>query len=186
MKPHSWNERFAEYKQKKENGITLRSTIRNWVSEQRKMNANGTIPREWKEKLDCIGFVWNPVYQPRPSDCDAWNNNFLLLEAHHREKGNCRGPYQDKLFKFWVYNQRTALKNKESLDEVQRERWTRLNTLGFWGATAQQRKSARSDDSGLDPTAHAAAACANSVSDGEIGQGQRRTGMVRVTVNTMD
>jgi hypothetical protein len=190
MKPHrtrSWNERFAEYKDKKENGLTLRSTIRNWVSEQRKMYANGTLPRAWKEKLDSIGFVWNPAYQHRPSDCDAWSKNFAILEKHHHENGSCRGPYQDKLFKFWVYNQRTALKNKERLDEVQLERWTRLNTLGFWGATEQQRESSGSDVCGLvDPAAHAAVASANSTSDGEIGQDQQRNDKVRLTVSAMD
>jgi Helicase associated domain len=188
MKPHSWDERFAEYKQKKENGVTLRSTIRNWVSEQRKMYSNGTIPREWKEKLDGIGFVWNPSYQHRTSDCEAWSNNFELLKKHHGEKGTCQGPYQDKLFKFWVYNQRTALKNKERLDKVQLERWTRLNTLGFWGANEQQHESSGSDESGLDSTAHVSHSTVsdNSASDGEIGQGQQRSGIVQITVSVME
>jgi Helicase associated domain len=184
----SWDQRLAEYKHKKENNLPMGAALGSWTYRQREANANGTLSRECKEKLDSVGFVWNATDSSRFSvDHDAWNNNFTLLETHHREQGNFRVPIQDKPLYYWAYRQRSKLKDKESLDEVQQERWARLNALGFWDATDVQVETAGSDENGLFPTAHAAAACARPASDGEceMGWGQQRSGIVRVTVSVI-
>jgi hypothetical protein len=187
MAPHmSWDERLAKYKYNKANGVRNGNGMNCWVSRQRKAKENGTLSDECKEKLDIVGFVWTRNHC-RSYDCDAWNENFKLLEAHHGEKGNFLGPY-DKLPASWVRHQRQMLKNKASLDEILRERWARLNTLGFWNATELPRKPPGNSESGLNPTVHAShtTASANSNSDNEMGQGQQHGGVVRITVSVRD
>jgi Helicase associated domain len=172
----SWDQRLAEYKDKKENDLPM-TALRDWVYRQRTANANGTLSDERKKKLTSIGFEWSAR---APHDHDAWNRNFTLLEKLHLENGCCRGPYGDNQFGRWVRNQRSLLKNKTILDEICQERWARLNTLGFWDEQAGRHES------DLVPTAHAAA-CARPASDGECetGRSQQRSGIVRVTVSVI-
>jgi hypothetical protein len=181
MAPYiSWDERLAKYKYNKENGVRNSNGMNSWMSRQRKAKEDGTLSVECKEKLDNVGFVWTRSHR-RPYDCDAWNENFKLLETHHSEKGNCRGPY-DKLSASWVRNQRHLLKNTESLDEILRDRWARLNTLDFWELP---REPPGNSENGLNPTVHAShtTASANSNSDSEMGQRQQRSSVVRITVS---
>jgi Helicase associated domain len=181
----SWDRRFAEYKHNKENGLPngTYGGLNAWISLQRKSHANGTLSRECKEKLDSVGFVWKASFRhDNYYKCDAWNNRFIRLETHRHEKGHCRGPYPDKQFEQWVINQRSTLKDKESLCEVQQERWARLNTLGFWSATKQRREP---EESGLDAVVLASHANASekSNSDSELGQDRQHSGVVRITVS---
>jgi Helicase associated domain len=180
----SWDQRIAEYKHKKENDLPIGAVMRAWMSRLRTANANGTLSREYKEKLDGVGFEWSVR---APHDHDAWNRNFAHLKKHHLENLSCHGPYDDKRLEQWVYNQRARLKGKTSLDEIYQERWARLNALGFWDATDVQFERTRSDESDLVPTAHAAAACARPALDGEckMRRGQQRSGIVRVTVSVI-
>jgi Helicase associated domain len=184
----SWDDRLAEYKHNKENGLSSSPGVNAWVSRQRKAKANNTVSEERKEKLNGVGFDW--VVNSSREDLSrlhshAWNNNFTLLEKHHSENGSCRGPYQGKLYSNWVHNQRRILNNKESLNEVQQERWARLNTLGFWNATELQREPSGNSGSGLEPTVHASqtTTSANSNSESEMGQGRQNSGVVRITVS---
>jgi Helicase associated domain len=179
----SWDERFANYKDNKDYGVSNCNGMNCWMTRQRKAKADGTLSGERIEKLDSVGFVWTRTIRIRAYDCGAWNENFKLLEAHHREKGNFRGPY-DKLPASWVHSQRQMLKNTESLDEIQQERWARLNTLGFWNATALQLQPSGNSDSDLDPTIHAShtTTSVNSNSESETRQGQQHSGVGRITV----
>jgi Helicase associated domain len=180
--PPSFEERVAEYKHIKENGLSIGSGgLSAWMYRQRTANADGTLSDERKEKLNSVGFQWIAIAEGRnPYDHDAWNNNFTLLEKHHLENGCCRGPYDDKRLGQWVKNQRFAFKNKESLTEIQQERWTRLKTLGFWGATELQGESPGSAGRGSDAALRAsrATASADSRSSGKKGQRLRDRGKV--------
>jgi Helicase associated domain len=175
----SWDDWLAEYKHNKENGLASNSSLRTWVSKQRNSNENGTLSDGRKEKLDSVGFTWN---RSGGYDCETWNHSFKLMEAHHHEKGNCRGPFQDKQLEQWRRRQRDDMRGKESLNEIQQERWARLNTLGFWDA-AEQRKSPRRAGRGSDAALRACHASANAKSDGEMGQGRRGSGIVSTTVS---
>jgi Helicase associated domain len=186
----SWDYWLAEYKQKKENGLpsSLHSRgLRSWVTCNREASTTGTLSDERVEKLNGVGFVWNQKNAGQFFvDHDEWNRKLELLKAHHHEKGNSHGPFQDKQFDQWVRHQRTALKNKESLSEVQQERWGRLNALGFWGETKQQREPSRSAGRRSHSTPRASLATvsvsASAMSNGEMGQGQQSSGIARITV----
>jgi Helicase associated domain len=134
----SWDECLAKYKHNNENGLPMLE-LRAWTYRQRKANADGTLSAKRKEKLNGVGFVWNANSQSQ-FDHDAWDRKLELLKTHHLEKGNCDGPYDDKQLLSWVQKQRSELKNKESLNEIQNDRWARLNALGFWAATERQRE----------------------------------------------
>jgi Helicase associated domain len=186
--PIPWHDRLAEYKHKKDNDLPMGAAVRDWVYRQRISDADGTLSDERKEKLNSVGFEWITIAIGRkPYDHDAWNRNFTLLENHHLENQSCRGPFQERRLEYWVHNQRHRLKDKESLNETQQERWARLDTLGFWDntGTEQQHVSQGPSDSGLDPTAHASRATTSvsSNSDGEMGQ--QGSSIVRVTVRVM-
>jgi Helicase associated domain len=177
MTSSSWDRRLAEYQNNKENGWTSSRTLRSWATVQRQKKAGGTLSDERVEKLDGVGFVWNANPEDQFSvDQDAWNRKFELLKAHHRKNGNCRGPFQDQQLCNWVWAQRSRLKNKESLNEIQQERWARLNAWGFWVVT-EHRQSARRGSDATSRDSHAKAASA--ISNGEMGQcGRQRSGIV--------
>jgi Helicase associated domain len=168
-----WDDRFAEYKRNKEDGLANSYSMQQWAYKQLRLNANGTLSDERKEKLDSVGFAWNRLPCGVSYDCETWNENFKLLEAHHHEKRNSRGPFQDKQLEQWIRKQRYVLKDKESLNEIQQERWARLNSLGFWDGREQRRQYPGSAGHGSRATLRASRASANAKSDGDMGQGQQ-------------
>ena len=91
-----------------------------WVGNQR--NAKDQLSAERVERLNGIGFVWDPHKK-------AWDKAFKLLTEYKDEFGDCqvRKRYKANGFALgiWVGNQRTAK------DQLSAERVERLNGIGF-------------------------------------------------------
>lgn len=91
-----------------------------WVGTQRKLG--GDISAERLEKLNSIGFSWNPIEE-------SWDKGLEHLAQYHAEKGDCLVPrdYVSKNFPLghWVSRQR---KSRTSLTK---EKVAKLNGLQF-------------------------------------------------------
>jgi hypothetical protein len=94
-----------------------------WVPTQREMNRLNTLKAERKEKLDSIGFVWEP-------DDQKWNEMFEKLKAYKHKRGDCLVPKRynkDRALGRWVMMQRTERK----ADILAAEREQKLDSIGF-------------------------------------------------------
>ncbi len=124
-----WEEGFAALKkfQAREGhcivpAVCVQGTYKlgSWVGRQR--SNKDTMPAERRQRLDAIGFVWNPHER-------AWEEGFAALTAFKIREGHCRVPrgYAEGTFNLgdWVKKQRA---NK---DAMAAERRKRLNAIGF-------------------------------------------------------
>ena len=134
--PHAeaWEEGFNKLLQFKEaNGhCKVPNTLKldgfnlgNWVGKQRV--AKDSLSPERKQKLDDIGFIWDPYTK-------AWEEGFSKLLQFKKADGHCRVPDGHKLEGFklgnWVSYQRQAQ------NSMPPERKQRLNDIGFiWNAS---------------------------------------------------
>jgi superfamily II DNA or RNA helicase len=105
-----------------ENGYRLGQ----WVSIQRQRQNKGALSEERRERLDKIGFVWDPF------EAD-WDEGFGHLKIYKEHEGHCFVPatYNQHGFRLggWVRSQRS---HKDRLSEERRQR---LEQLGFvWDA----------------------------------------------------
>ena len=96
-----------------------------WVSHQRRFAKLGTLSSIRKQRLDQIGFAWDPY------ETD-WEEGYLHLKAYKERCGHCRVPLDHQVDGFplgeWAHGLRTR---KSSLTV---ERLARLEELGFtWG-----------------------------------------------------
>lgn len=90
------------------------------------------ISAERKEKLDKIGFVWDPgrkinIMLNRQRGDDRWMQHFLELKAFKKEYGHCRVPFKDEGYKTlyrWVYKQ------KNNLDQLSGDKIRLLKEVG--------------------------------------------------------
>jgi superfamily II DNA or RNA helicase len=91
-----------------------------WVSNQKR--AKDSISPERKQRLDDIGFVWDPF-------TEAWEDGFSKLLQFKEANGHCRVPPNYKLGGLnlgnWVSVQR------RSQDSMSPERQQRLDDIGF-------------------------------------------------------
>jgi Helicase associated domain len=97
-----------------------------WVSVQRYYYRKDLLPKERKQRLDKIGFVWD-------WRDDLWEQNFAALLKFKRREGHCCVPTfhreGDLRLGWWVVTQRRHRK------EMPAERRARLNKIGFvWRA----------------------------------------------------
>ena len=93
-----------------------------WVDKQRQRHRNGVLDPEHIERLDAIGFDWDPIGS-------LWELMFKRLVAYEAENGDCDVPqnYSDKQLARWVSGQRTSYK-QETLSP---EHIERLNAIAF-------------------------------------------------------
>jgi hypothetical protein len=96
-----------------------------WVGTQRK--AKDSMSPERKQRLDDIGFIWDPF-------AEAWEEGFNKLLQFKELEGHCRVAQGFKLNEFnlgnWVSTQRNAK------DSMSPERKQRLDDIGFvWDAS---------------------------------------------------
>lgn len=125
----AWDEKYGElcyYKhqyghtnvpQRWSGNISLAS----WVNSQRTIKARGVLPLTRKQKLDSLGFDWDPRIT-------MWENMYVQLVAFKNTFGNCLVPNKWKTnlkLGTWVGVQRWR---SEALSEDRRKR---LNDLGF-------------------------------------------------------
>jgi hypothetical protein len=98
-----------------------------WVSKQR-TRCEELVPTR-RERLESIGFVWNPLDQP-------WEDMCAKLEQYCRQHGDCfvtKNYKEDPSLGRWVSKQRSGR------DELDSTRQTRLESIGFvWDADDQQ------------------------------------------------
>ena len=91
-----------------------------WVGIQRA--TEDTMPAERKQRLNAIGFVWDPHER-------TWEEGFAALTAFKIREGDCSvpRPHVEGDFKLgaWVKHQRT------NRDRMPTERKQRLNAIGF-------------------------------------------------------
>ena len=91
-----------------------------WVRAQR--TARATLPPENIQRLDSIGFSWDPY-------ADAWEKGFSKLQAFKEREGHCRVSrgYKDEGYSLgqWVSNQRS------NRDTLKPEAIQRLEDIGF-------------------------------------------------------
>ena len=94
-----------------------------WVNVQRRVYSKWRLPIERIQKLEVLGFVWNP-------NENDWLEMFEKLQSYMEEFGNCRVPKRDVNYKTlgaWVGTQR-GLYAKGSLSD---DRISKLEGLGF-------------------------------------------------------
>ncbi|MCG3775603.1 MAG: hypothetical protein JW395_2445 [Nitrospira sp.] len=129
----SWEEGFLSLERyHKENGdclvpLTYRDPMSGfllgqWVSVQRRPQM--TMPPERRERLDALGFVWDPL-------AAQWEIGLHFLqifcqrEGHYRVPGTYRDPASGYRLGSWVNHQR------RDRDTMPPERRARLDALGF-------------------------------------------------------
>ncbi len=96
-------------------------SLEQWVKYQRKRKA--TMLAERRQRLDDIGFVWDPL-------TEAWEAGFAALQAYNHENGDCLVPHGFKTahgfsLGLWVGYQRSGK------DTIPAERRQRLDDIGF-------------------------------------------------------
>ncbi|MBF0179297.1 MAG: helicase associated domain-containing protein [Magnetococcales bacterium] len=98
-----------------------------WVHAQRRGWLKGSLPPGWVERLDGVGFVWDPVEK-------RWNDGFAALNAFLTGQGHFHIPSEWPPFPElpeWVKTQRAAReKGRMPADKL-----ARLQAIGFvWDA----------------------------------------------------
>jgi Helicase associated domain len=96
--------------------------LANWVDTQRAFATKGILSTVRKQRLDAIGFDWDP----RETD---WAEGFRYLTIYKEREGHCRVPYDHVEDGFnlglWVANRRAT---PESMPSNRRQQ---LDDLGF-------------------------------------------------------
>ena len=132
-KEEAWEEGFSKLLQFKETMGHFRMqrnfkldgyNLGQWVGVQRK--AKGSMSPERKQRLDEIGFNWDPYAK-------AWEEGFNKLLEFKEAEGHCRVPVSFKLDGYslgqWISHQRKAK------DSMSPERKQKLEDIGFnWDA----------------------------------------------------
>jgi hypothetical protein len=91
-----------------------------WVGKQRSAYKKGKLPVERVEKLEEIGFDWDPFNT-------VWENKFAELCEFKKEYGHCNVPQKHPMLGWWVARQRSLCKKGMLLAE----RVKRLEEMGF-------------------------------------------------------
>ncbi|GFH61945.1 hypothetical protein CTEN210_18421 [Chaetoceros tenuissimus] len=136
----TWNERFEELKQFKDQYGHCTVPQRNkalgiWVNNQRtqyKLMSNGSksqMTEERLEKLEDIGFTWTPLQ-------NNWDERFEELKQYKDQHGHCNVPHKyepNKALGTWVSAQRQQYKlwSKGSNAKITEERVKQLDNIGF-------------------------------------------------------
>jgi hypothetical protein len=106
-------------------------TLGKWARNQRAFERTGRLDETRFERLDVLGFVWDP--------CGShWNDMYTKLRAYYDKHGHCQIPisYQeDPVLGKWVRNQR-MLETNGTLND---DRFERLNALEFVWSPNQMR-----------------------------------------------
>jgi hypothetical protein len=108
-----------------------------WVGGQRQRNNRGNLDAEKIEKLDELGFSWNPKE-------DQWNQMLDTLVAYKEELGDCNVPRKyssNPQLATWVSSQRRSMKK----DRLSPERIKKLNQLGFDWTPKKETESVETD-----------------------------------------
>ncbi len=126
----SWKRYFCELEEyKKKHGNTnVRSETSGlgaWVANQRSRHRKGKLPNDYKDRLDSLGFDWNPIDS-------LWEERISQLISYKNLYGNLDVPQRDPSgLGQWLSLQRKRKKSGELSDILAK----RLEDIGFkWDA----------------------------------------------------
>ncbi|MDC0613604.1 Helicase associated domain protein [Akkermansiaceae bacterium] len=133
----AWEFQFQKllaYKQKNGNCLVpakynVDKVLGAWVGTQRDAQKKGNLDPEKTSRLNDLGFVWDVTQE-------AWDENFLNLDAYKKQHGNClvRRSWKDNKLAKWVGFQRQAKRN----NQLDADKIKRLDELGFvWSPDEQ-------------------------------------------------
>jgi superfamily II DNA or RNA helicase len=122
---HSWEHMYQLLlKYKQEYGdclvpISFDKKLGYWVQQQRNFYKKQRLSKERIEKLNFLGFTWNP-------NDELWDKMYQFLKEYKEVNGDClvkKGHFLSN----WVYDQRKAYKKNElSFDKIEK-----LEEIGF-------------------------------------------------------
>ena len=94
-------------------------SFRSWVDNQRFLRKKGQLSEERVQKLDALGYVWNPY--------PTWDERLDELTRYKAEHGHSNVPQSQGSLGGWASKQRQARKK----DKLSEERVQKLDDLGF-------------------------------------------------------
>jgi hypothetical protein len=117
-------------------GIRDDASLCLWIGNQRRLRRQGLLSRHKVQRLDSLGFDWDPHES-------AWRSNLAGLRAYRERHGDCNVPHswtRDPALGFWVAQQRQ--RHREG--RLAPERIRTLERLGFdWRPPAGPQRAAR-------------------------------------------
>ena len=127
----AWNQMFQELKEYEQihgdcnvpRGYSDNPKLGTWVAKQRSSKKKGVLSSERIQKLESIGFSWDP-YE------DAWNQMFQELQEYKRVHDHCNVPakYNDNpQLGTWVDGQR----QQKRQGKLSSKRIQKLEAIGF-------------------------------------------------------
>ena len=130
-----WEERFRElvaYRQKYGDCLVpptwKNEQLYRWVVAQRTLKKKGRLSADRTNRLDALGFVWDPLEQ-------TWEDRFRELVAYKQKHGDCLvifGWEKNEQLSRWVSKQR------QKRDTLDADKVSRLDALGFvWDPVEQ-------------------------------------------------
>ncbi len=93
-----------------------------WVNEQRKRKRRNRLSVERMQRLEALGFTWEPLE-------GGWEGMFTALVEYKNKHGDCNVPVdwpENPALARWVYRQRKSKNKRMSPEQIQR-----LDDLGF-------------------------------------------------------
>ena len=118
--------------------------LKRWMLTQRQFRKQGRLSAERQQRLDSIGFDWEPF-------ASQWERMFASLRDYHAQNQHCRVPLswrENPRLGHWVGVQR----RQEKLGRLPADRVAKLDTIGFdWslagigGGGAHQHGQSRSE-----------------------------------------
>lgn len=124
-----YNEEHGNYLIPNDYETTDGKKLGNAVFNYRSRYAKGTLPEEYVERLESIGFVWSAFEE-------TWNQNYRLAEAYYKEHGNLdigkRYVTEDGTkLGLWLHTQRSVYHKRVSgnLTEQQIERLNAIHMI---------------------------------------------------------
>lgn len=126
---HRWQRKYEELKaqllQRQPSEIDDCSLL-GWMSKMRQLRRETKLIPEWEDKLNDIGFVWEPCER----QTKRWELRLGQLRDYKQEFGDCNVPERwarNPQLATWVANQRGSFRRGELSEEKTR----RLDELGF-------------------------------------------------------
>jgi hypothetical protein len=108
--------------------------LRRWIVTQRQFKKNGELDAAREQKLNGIGFEWQPLSK-------QWLQMFELLSQYHSDHGHCRVPAKwakNPKLASWVAVQRA----RKPAGKLSAKRVAALDSLGFsWSGRASSGKA---------------------------------------------
>ena len=98
-----------------------------WVANQRERYRRGSMPEQYKKKMESMGMVWE-----RP---DSWNTKYAMLESYYKTHGNISIPstYEENgvWLGRWLSEQRQIYHGKREGKHLTENQINQLDSLGM-------------------------------------------------------